>query len=299
MCINTTAAALPGATVTSSLLSGSSGSGSSGSSGGSGSGGAADCAACSADALSAGTCAPGAYGLRYTATDSDGNTTSLLRRVVVEERAALSLQFTFSLLLPPLPAPPPSPQPPSPLPGLPPLPPLPGLPPRPPLQPPNPDGMIPPPQPPTPPSPSPPSPEPPAPEPPAPYPAPYPPPAGTANGSSTGVLPVDEGPLAALARAAAAAFAARLTGVAAAVAAAAVWDPALTESDAELRGQLAAAYLPQLGVALEAVRAVNITSVTVGGGGSQGRGVARAGLRASLHAPPPKPAVMHALLHMP
>ncbi|GFR49555.1 hypothetical protein Agub_g11601 [Astrephomene gubernaculifera] len=71
------------------------------------------CDTCSAEALSAGACLPGVYGIRYTVTDSDFNTASLLRIVTVEERASLTFSFNVSVSLPSLPAPP-SPPPPTP-----------------------------------------------------------------------------------------------------------------------------------------------------------------------------------------
>ncbi|GFR45385.1 hypothetical protein Agub_g6763, partial [Astrephomene gubernaculifera] len=68
------------------------------------------CAKCSAEALTAGTCAPGVYAIRYAVTDSDSNTASLLRVVTVEERITgvftLSIRASFPLSSAPPPPPP-------------------------------------------------------------------------------------------------------------------------------------------------------------------------------------------------
>ncbi|GLI64585.1 hypothetical protein VaNZ11_007844, partial [Volvox africanus] len=77
------------------------------------------CVFCTAESLTMGVCRPGLYGLRYTVTDSSSHSASLLRLITVEERAALSLSFNFSIALPALMLPPPSeppalPSPPSP-----------------------------------------------------------------------------------------------------------------------------------------------------------------------------------------
>ncbi|KXZ53417.1 hypothetical protein GPECTOR_7g1315 [Gonium pectorale] len=62
------------------------------------------CAMCSVEALTAGTCGPGVYAIRYSVSDSGSNAASLLRLVTVEERAVLDLAFTFSATLPLSPA---------------------------------------------------------------------------------------------------------------------------------------------------------------------------------------------------
>ncbi|KXZ53422.1 hypothetical protein GPECTOR_7g1320 [Gonium pectorale] len=75
-----------------------------------GSNATAACAKCSPEALTAGTCGPGVYGIRYSVSDSGSNAASLLRLVTVEERAVLDLAFFFSATLPlsPAPSPPPA-----------------------------------------------------------------------------------------------------------------------------------------------------------------------------------------------